>query len=144
MRGNRSRESHVIRTIWREGSEMILYRYTPKKNSWTISWGDRHDPWVLLPCVACPSSSVGPSRWRHLTYIPEVPVQWIPLYSKKMFSEKRDQCIMHKMSQQRRQYPHPKTPNKLLDPSILWQSIPSSLETIEAHNHLKTRGSVDR
>jgi len=43
-----------------------------------------------------------------------------------------------KMSQQRRQYLHPKTPNKLLNPSILQQSIPSSFEMIEAFDHLKT------
>jgi len=50
------------KTIGIEGSEMISYRYTLKKSSWAMSQGDGHNMWVLLPCIACPSSSTGPSR----------------------------------------------------------------------------------
>jgi len=50
------------RTIGIEGSEMISYRYTPKKSSWAMSLGDGCNLWILFPCIACPSSSVGPSR----------------------------------------------------------------------------------
>jgi len=58
-------------------------------------------------------------------YVPETPVRCIPSYHKKVFSERQDQSVKHKVSHKRRQYPHPKTPSRLIDPSTLWQSIPS-------------------
>jgi len=103
--------------------------------------------WSVGPISLChlaPVQAWDPPDDTTQPYVPEAPVQWIPSYSREMLSEKRDQCIKHKMSQQRRQYPHPKTPNKLLDPLILQQSILSSLETIEARGYLKTWGSVNR
>jgi len=50
------------RIIGIEENEMTSYRYTPNKSSWAMSWEDGCDPWALLPCVTCPSSSTEPSR----------------------------------------------------------------------------------
>jgi len=56
-------------------------------------------------------------------YVPETPVMWIPSYRKEVSSEEKGQHVEHKMSHKRRQYPHPKTPNRLIDPLTLQQSV---------------------
>lgn len=58
IKERRAQEDHHKK----EAYECIL-----KTRGWTMTRGDEHCLWVLLTFVACPSSSMGPSRRRHLT-----------------------------------------------------------------------------